>query len=162
MTKLTQTQHDLLSAAAASDDGLIDRPEGDKAAVGGLIKRGLMIATPVDGGASRLLVTQAGRVAVAQPDGDAGEDVGGGTPGEPCGPEPSEPPAPKGKIGQLVLLLRREEGADIEEMMQATGWQAHSVRGAISGSIKKALGLEVISEKIDGQRRYRIAPEAAA
>jgi hypothetical protein len=45
-------------------------------------------------------------------------------------------------------------------MMAATGWQAHSVRGAISGSIKKALGLAVVSEKIDGARTYRIEAEA--
>ena len=44
--------------------------------------------------------------------------------------------------------------------MAATGWQAHSVRGAISGSIKKALGLEVLSEKTDAGRVYRIVAEA--
>ena len=41
--------------------------------------------------------------------------------------------------------------------MSATGWQAHSVRGAISGAIKKRLGLKVTSEKSDGVRTYRIA-----
>jgi hypothetical protein len=69
---------------------------------------------------------------------------------------------PKGKIASLVVLLRREEGADIKAMMEATGWQAHSVRGALSGAIKKGLGLTVVSEKIDAERRYRIAPEANA
>jgi hypothetical protein len=43
-------------------------------------------------------------------------------------------------------------------MMAGTGWQAHTVRGAISGMVRKKLGLEVVSEKkADGQRAYRIA-----
>jgi len=65
---------------------------------------------------------------------------------------------PTGKIATLVALMRRPEGAEIEEMMAATGWQAHSVRGAISGSVKKALGLEVTSVKEVDVRVYRIAP----
>ncbi len=65
---------------------------------------------------------------------------------------------PTGKIATLVALMRRPEGAEIEEMIAATGWQAHSVRGAISGSVKKALGLEVSSIKEVDVRVYRIAP----
>ena len=65
---------------------------------------------------------------------------------------------PTGKIATLVAMMRRPEGAEIEEMMAATGWQAHSVRGAISGSVKKALGLEVSSIKEVDVRVYRIAP----
>jgi hypothetical protein len=75
---------------------------------------------------------------------------------------PPTAPAIKGKIGELVGLLRRDEGATIATMMAATGWQAHSVRGAIAGAIKKKLGLTVLSEKANGERRYRIAPEASA
>ena len=72
------------------------------------------------------------------------------------------PVAPNGKIDTFIDLLRLPAGATVETMMQATGWQAHSVRGAISGSIKKALGFAVISEKVDGARIYRIAIEAQA
>jgi hypothetical protein len=72
------------------------------------------------------------------------------------------PTAPaKTKIASVVALLRRPEGASLEVMMCATGWQAHSVRGALAGSIKKGLGLPVISEKVDGARVYRIAPEVS-
>ena len=71
-------------------------------------------------------------------------------------------PTPMGKIAILVGLLRREEGATIDAMMAATGWQAHSVRGAMSGSVKKALGLVIASEKVDGLRVYRIGQAAAA
>ena len=47
---------------------------------------------------------------------------------------------PKTKIEAVVDLLRRPEGARIEDIMAATGWQKHSVRGAMSGAIKKGLG----------------------
>ncbi len=73
-----------------------------------------------------------------------------------------QPKAPKGKIAILIGLLNQPEGATIAAMMEATGWQAHSVRGAISGSIKKALGIAVVSEKTDAGRTYRIVLEAAA
>jgi len=54
-------------------------------------------------------------------------------------------------------LLGRREGATIEELEQATGWQKHSVRGFLAGAVKKKLGLTLISEKPDaGPRRYRI------
>ena len=62
------------------------------------------------------------------------------------------------KQAVLIERLRRKQGATIAEPMQATGWQAHSVRGAISGTLKKKLGLDVTSEKIEGRGRvYRIA-----
>ncbi len=61
----------------------------------------------------------------------------------------------------LVDLLCREEGASLAEIMAAIGWQAHSVRGALSGTVRKKLGLSVISAAEDGRGRvYRIAPEA--
>ena len=69
---------------------------------------------------------------------------------------------PKGKIAQLTALLLKPEGATLAAMQAATGWQAHSVRGAISGSLKKKLGLDVTSEKADGVRVYRIAKGVAA
>ncbi len=57
----------------------------------------------------------------------------------------------------LIELLKRPKGATIAEMATKTGWQTHSVRGAISGNLKKKLGLAVTSEKReDGPRRYRI------
>ncbi len=58
------------------------------------------------------------------------------------------------KLDQLAKLLVRKNGASIAEMMQATGWQQHSVRGALAGSLKKR-GLVITSEKVDGTRRYR-------
>jgi hypothetical protein len=63
------------------------------------------------------------------------------------------------KQSVVIALLRRGQGASIEEMMEATGWQAHSVRGFMSGALKKRLQLEVVSEKDpqSGERRYYVA-----
>ena len=79
-------------------------------------------------------------------------------------PAPAAAPAaePKGKLAQLTALLLRPEGATIASMQDATGWQAHSVRGAIAGSLKKKLGLDVISEEVEGVRTYRIAKGVTA
>ncbi len=63
------------------------------------------------------------------------------------------------KQASLITLLRSPKGATIKQMMQATGWQPHSVRGVISGVLKKRLGLKVESVKPEGAeaRVYRIA-----
>jgi hypothetical protein len=66
--------------------------------------------------------------------------------------------APKTKLGRLEGMLRRPDGATIGQIAKALDWQLHSVRGAISGSLKKKQGLTVVAEKTaDGERIYRIA-----
>ncbi len=61
------------------------------------------------------------------------------------------------KQALLVDMLRRPEGATIDQIVEATGWQRHTARGAISGAIKKKLGLTVTSEKTEGgERTYHI------
>jgi uncharacterized protein DUF3489 len=142
MTKLNQAQEDLLRQAAKADDGAIDAGGVAKATIRAFIRRGMMISIPLAEGGSRLLITEAGRAEIGAP-------VAAATP-------PPAKPAAKGKIGAVIELLRRPEGASIEAMMKATGWQAHSVRGAMSGAIKKERGLAVRSEKTDGRRIYRI------
>lgn len=62
---------------------------------------------------------------------------------------------PATKLDTLEKLLKRKNGASIAEMTKATGWQRHSVRGAMAGALKKR-GHTITSEKIDGTRRYRI------
>ena len=100
---------------------------------------------------------------------------GSGEPGEnnakPDGSEArkakrNEPAANKSKAGdgtkstkaeQVLKKLRLAKGATIEMLMEATGWQAHSVRGFLSAVVKKKLGLNLVSEVgKDGVRRYRI------
>jgi hypothetical protein len=58
----------------------------------------------------------------------------------------------------LVGMLGRAEGPTIDEIVAATGWQPHTVRGAFSGALKKRRGLTIASEKLEGRGRvYRIA-----
>lgn len=67
--------------------------------------------------------------------------------------------ATPGKLDTIEKLLKRKQGASIAEMVKATGWQQHSVRGAMAGSLKKR-GLAITSQKVDGTRSYRIGDAA--
>lgn len=61
------------------------------------------------------------------------------------------------KSARITALLGRPNGATIAELMKITGWQAHSVRGFLSGALKKRQGITVTGEKdAAGVRRYRI------
>ena len=74
------------------------------------------------------------------------------------------------KQALVIEMLKRPEGATIAQICEATSWQAHTVRGTFAGALKKKLGLNIVSEKIEGpagtpgagQRLYRIAEEATA
>jgi hypothetical protein len=61
------------------------------------------------------------------------------------------------KTAKVLGLLRRPDGATLKEIMKATGWQPHSVRGFLSGMVGKKMGLTVTSTKSeDGQRSYSV------
>ena len=61
------------------------------------------------------------------------------------------------KAANVLGLLRRSDGASLKELMKATGWLAHSVRGFLSGTVARQMGLDLVSEKSeDGKRRYSI------
>jgi len=67
-------------------------------------------------------------------------------------------PTKKGtRVEQFIALLRAPSGASITELTKATGWQHHSVRGVISGTLRKKLKLPVKSVKTDGERRYQLS-----
>ena len=68
-------------------------------------------------------------------------------------------PAAGTKLARLEAALRAKAGAAIPDLMELTGWQAHSVRGALAGALKQR-GLTITSERIKGERRYRIASGA--
>ena len=53
------------------------------------------------------------------------------------------------KQAQIIAMLQRPEGATVAEMVEATGWLAHTVRGCISGALKKKLGLPIAAEKVE-------------
>lgn len=75
-------------------------------------------------------------------------------------------PAGKGatesKQDNVIALLRRPEGASLDALVKATGWQKHSVRGFLAGTVRKKLKLPLVSEKVDHIRTYRIGKAKAA
>jgi hypothetical protein len=71
-------------------------------------------------------------------------------------PSPSPRKHTNTKSDQILALLKQPAGATLKEIMAATGWQAHSVRGFISGHLVKKMGLRVQSVRRDGERVYEI------
>ncbi len=129
-----------------------------------------------DGRRMMLVITDAGRQAIdGGPDGEVDKKPAakkrqtkkrrGGTVQKPAAPKSKSKqslPAvrPGTKQALLIDLLKRKTGATIDEIVEATGWQAHSVRGAISGALKKKLGLTVTSEPVEKRARvYRIVEQ---
>ena len=68
------------------------------------------------------------------------------------------PAKPETKQNIVLAMLRRANGASVAEIIDATGWQPHSVRGFFAGALKKRLKIDVVSDKgTDGVRRYHVA-----
>lgn len=170
MTKLTETQTIILSAGAQRSENIaLPLPKGlagaaAKMAVTKMIERGwlqevdanLRRGEPLwretrDGHGTTLVVTDAGLLAIGvEPvvvktmtaiHNDAAE-----------APEQKQPTQRAGtKQAMLIAMLRTPGGATIAEIVAATGWMGHTARGAISGVLKKKLGISVTSEKIEGR-----------
>lgn len=103
--------------------------------------------------------------AAAAPEGAAAPTVeANGTGASAAAPEnkPGAPKGPSGKLGIVVALMRRPEGATVTQMGEATGWQPHSVRGALAGALKRKHKLTIVGEPGESGRVYRIAAEQPA
>jgi hypothetical protein len=165
--RLTDLQMILLSAASARPDGNLfpllnsiagDRDRVDKA-IASLLERGLVEERAVadrghcwqqrEGERIGLFITPAGIALIAPPADSVGaNDI------QTDAPAPLPTPRPSSKSTLVVDLLRRENGASIDELITTTGWLPHTVRAALTGLRKK--GHAVVRDKIDGGARYMI------
>jgi DNA-binding MarR family transcriptional regulator len=190
MSKLSDTQAVILSAASQRDDGtVLPLPESLKIK-GGAVQKVLAslerkeliarVGEPRGDDPPPLCITRAGLTTIGvkagagtdevpfvevtdAPQGGTEAQEGVPTDGEADASEATPAARPRAvregtKQAQMIDLLKRPEGTTIEQIAKATGWQKHTIRGAISGALKKKLGLAVTSEKHeDGERIYRIA-----
>ena len=156
MNKLTDTEQVILTAIARNNGTVPTRerskfkadPRAYGAAVASLLKKGIL---EFRGPAREGDFTKDGQklaLVAAEPAAKA-----------PATSEPKERKMREGtKQSLLIDLLRQPKGATLAEIVEATGWQQHTVRGAMAGALKKKLGLTVTSEKDDVRGRvYRIA-----
>lgn len=172
MTKLSDTQRVILSAASQRTDRIaLPLPKSLKGGaahkvVNALIEKGLLnevkvnrkLNDPVwresdDGHGLTLVISDAGfeaigvEVPVPKPK-KAKEVTPAPTPTKASDPEPKErKPRDGTKQSLMIELLRRPQGATVGDMVAATGWQSHTVRGAMAGALKKKLGLTIASVK---------------
>ena len=76
---------------------------------------------------------------------------------------PKEQASPASKQARVLAMLQAPQGATVATLMKATGWQQHSIRGFLAGVVRKRLRLKLRSEKVDGNRVYRVdGPRNAA
>jgi hypothetical protein len=176
MTAPTNTQSLILSRAATRPGNLaLPLPDGlhgaaAKMVVGKMIARGWLEEVDAnprrgeplwretgDGHGTTLIATGAGLeaigVAPVEASAVAGTRNAKPQPEPMLSPDTSAPIPGRGgtKQSAIIAMLQRPEGATIAEIVAATGWQAHSARGMISGALKKKLGLPVTSEKVEGR-----------
>jgi hypothetical protein len=155
--KLTPTQALLLRAAARRADGRVIPPANLRGGARVKAMIALMRREWIEGSDGGFVLTDAGYAVAGRKRPAPPEDI-----------QPVEPPddlqllegipvRPGTKLAALVVALRRPAGATNLQLMLATGWQPHSVRGAISGLLRKRLGLKVVlTLSAAGERVYRI------
>ena len=175
MTKLSDTQSVILSAAAQRTDRFaLPLPKSLKGGaahkvVNALIDKGLLreakanrkINDPIwreteEGCLVTLVITDAGLVAIGIDADEAKKPAPANV--EEHDARKERKPREGTKQQQMIDLLRSPKGATLAEIVEATGWQQHTIRGAMAGALKKKLGLTITSEKDDTRGRvYRIA-----
>lgn len=155
--KLTPTQALLLRAAAHHADGRVIPPDtlhgGARVKVlTALLQRGWI--EPADDGH---MLKDAGYAAIGQQRPATPDEVQRMDTTDDLQLLEGIPVRPGTKLAALVMALRRPQGATSLQLMLATGWQPHTVRGAISGMLRKKLGLNVVLAHNDsGERVYRV------
>jgi len=183
MTKISDTQAIILSAAAQRENRIaLPLPEslrGGAAAkvVGAMLAKGFLQEVdadmrkgePVwretgDGHGVTLVATDAGLAAIGiEPEGSDSAPTGAdaapnaepapNTATEPDSASKTRTPREGTKQATLIAMLRAPGGATLDEIVAATGWLSHTARGAMSGALKKKLGLTITSDKVDGRGR---------
>lgn len=157
LLKLSPTQSLLLRTAARRADGRVIPPDtlrgGARVKVlTAMLQRGWI--EPADSGH---VLTDAGYAAIGQQPAVPPDDV---QPVDTIGDLQhleGIPIRPGTKLAALVMALRRPQGATSLQLMLATGWQPHTVRGVISGMLRKKLGLNVVLAHNDtGDRVYKV------
>ena len=157
LLKLSPAQSLLLRNAARRADGHVIPPDtlrgGARAKVlTALLQRGWI--EPADGGH---LLTDAGYAAIGQQRPAPRDDAQPVDITDDLQLLEGIPVRPGTKLAALVVALRRPQGATNLQLMLTTGWQAHTVRGALSGMLRKKLGLNVVLAHNDsGERVYRV------
>jgi Protein of unknown function (DUF3489) len=162
-TQLTATQQAILAHAHKNTQGKIEWfPENIKGGARQKVLDSLFNRALITKSASDWLIAAEGYDALGMPR--------KGTVNAPSAKTldaPTNPKTPRtrenSKQAQMIELLKRPDGATLNQLIEATGWQAHTVRGAMAGALKKKLGLTITSDKATGQERtYRISSEGAA
>jgi hypothetical protein len=157
LLKLSPAQSLLLRTAARNPDGRVIPPDTQRGGarvkvLTALLQRGWI--KPADDGH---VMTEAGYAAIGRQRLVPPDDV---QPVDTIGDLQlleGLPVRPGTKLAALVVALRRPQGATSLQLMLATGWQPHTVRGAISGMLRKKLGLNVVLAHNDiGERVYRV------
>lgn len=164
MSKLSLTQQRILAAASKQPKTDVREQMQDikspairDKVIESMLKNGFITEDP-DAEGVVYVISDAGFAAIgkAKPKGDAAKPAGKETKTEKPAAEPTEKKVSKQQM--LIDMLKRPEGATLKQMMDATGWQKHSLHGAMAGGLKKKLGYNIISTKEDGgERVYRIA-----
>ena len=154
--KLSPAQNLLLRSAARRTDGRVIPPDAPRGGARVKVMTALLQRGWIEPSEQGHVLTDAGYAAIGQQRLAPPDEVPVGTIGDLQLLE-GIPVRPGTKLAALVMALRRPQGATNLQLMLATGWQPHSVRGAISGMLRKKLGLNVVLAQNDtGERVYRV------
>jgi stage V sporulation protein SpoVS len=157
LPKLSPAQNQLLRSAARRADGRVIPPDTLRGGARVKILTALVQRGWIDPAGDDLVLTDAGYTAIGQQRPVPPDDVQPVDTTDDLQLLEGIPVRPDTKLAALVVALRRPQGATSLQLMLATGWQPHTVRGAISGMLRKKLGLNVVLAHNDtGERVYRV------